>query len=121
MAFASFSEGFPPLPVGSTILDCSLLQFHKRRLFLALHCLVDVGDIGQVMLVMVEFHCRFVDGRFQGIIGIRQIRQIIRLSRLQTQHTCQSTGKARCQRAPGSICWAHKAPLQAADQHAAHH
>ncbi len=73
------------VPVTTAIVANSLGQFGDagkqlfQRLalqaFVSIHGLVQVVDIGLMMLVVVEGHRLLVDGRFQGVIGVREGRK----------------------------------------------
>mmetsp|Transcript_91474 Transcript_91474/g.230702 ORF Transcript_91474/g.230702 Transcript_91474/m.230702 type:complete len:289 (+) Transcript_91474:263-1129(+) len=71
---------------GGAGLDGCLLELHKWWLILTLQGLVDVSHVRQVVLVMVELHCRLVDGRLQGVVGVRQRWQLVGISLLRHPH-----------------------------------
>jgi len=52
-----------------------LHQISNRGLVLLVELAVDAGDVGRVVLVVVELHRRRVDGRLQRVVGVGQVRQ----------------------------------------------
>ena len=71
---------------GCSALDRGLLEIQDRGMVLALQGLVDVRDVGVVVIVVVELHRGLVDGGLQGIVGVGQRHQVVGLRLARTHH-----------------------------------
>mmetsp|Transcript_128179 Transcript_128179/g.409814 ORF Transcript_128179/g.409814 Transcript_128179/m.409814 type:complete len:257 (-) Transcript_128179:43-813(-) len=102
-------------------LDGCLLELEQRRLRLALQGLVDVRHVGVVVLVVVELHGGFVDGRLQGIVSIRQGHQVVRFRLLHnacgTQQGANATGEHVTARGRRAGARGDKALIEASGGH----
>mmetsp|Transcript_15461 Transcript_15461/g.31417 ORF Transcript_15461/g.31417 Transcript_15461/m.31417 type:complete len:241 (+) Transcript_15461:177-899(+) len=56
-----------------------LHQVEDRNLILTFHRLVDIGDVGSVMFVVMDFHGRSVNVGFKGLKGVREVRNGVRV------------------------------------------
>ena len=52
-------------------------EVQNGNLVLAFRGLVDVGNVGGVVLVVVELHGRSINVRFQGIVSVRKIIELV--------------------------------------------
>lgn len=67
--------------VGRTRFDSVLHQIKNGHLVLAFGSLVNVGNVGSVMLVVVDLHCGCVNVRFESFEGVREVGDRVRVSR----------------------------------------
>mmetsp|Transcript_1945 Transcript_1945/g.3281 ORF Transcript_1945/g.3281 Transcript_1945/m.3281 type:complete len:204 (-) Transcript_1945:70-681(-) len=58
---------------GRSSLKCIQLKFKNVHFVLALGGLVDVGNVGGMVLVMVDFHGWGIDVRFESLEGVVQV------------------------------------------------
>mmetsp|Transcript_27870 Transcript_27870/g.47333 ORF Transcript_27870/g.47333 Transcript_27870/m.47333 type:complete len:270 (-) Transcript_27870:98-907(-) len=61
------------ISVSRSCLKRIQLKFKNVNFVLALGGLVDVGNVGTVVLVVVDFHCRGIDVRFESLEGVEQV------------------------------------------------